>query len=641
MISQSILPACAPFLALFITAGSVLGQGTAFTYQGRLTDGTNGLDGSYDLRFGVFNAPGGGGPAAAPITRRATEVHGGLFTATLDFGPEVFSGPELWLEISVRTNGVNDFTTLAPRQRLTPTPYAITAASLSGSLDPSQLSGPLPSAALAGEYAGPLSLLNESNHYAGDGSALQFGGGFGYCNLPCYWGLMGNSGTAPGLNFIGTTDNTPLEFRVNGQRALRLESTTNSNVVNIIGGSRANYVNTDTLGATIAGGGNPPQPNVVEANYGSVGGGIGNSILSEADFSTIGGGLGNTVKMTAIIATIAGGTAHTIGERAFDAVIGGGFLNTIGNGCQQATISGGGLNMINAGASWSTISGGWNNSIESNLDAGTIGGGVVNVIGSQSFWATISGGQGNRAAPGSRGGTVSGGLGNQVDGQYSSIAGGYSNLVTGSFAMVAGGQENAAADYSFAAGTRAKAIHDGSFVWASGNAHDYPSSTSNRVHFYAAGGLEVEYAGQDADGRGLKWLVLASQQPGRVINVFNGAYLSDGGAWTDSSDRNAKENFEPVNPAEILERVAALPLHSWSYRSESNSVRHLGPVAQDFHSAFGLGADDKHIAALDSSGVALAAIQGLQRELRAKQAEIDRLNQRLAAIERRVEELTH
>jgi len=87
--------------------------------------------------------------------------------------------------------------------------------------------------------------------------------------------------------------------------------------------------------------------------------------------------------------------------------------------------------------------------------------------------------------------------------------------------------------------------------------------------------------------------------------------------------------------------VAALPLHSWSYRSESNSVRHLGPVAQDFHSAFGLGADDKHIAALDSSGVALAAIQGLQRELRAKQAEIDRLNQRLAAIERRVEELTH
>jgi hypothetical protein len=177
-------------------------------------------------------------------------------------------------------------------------------------------------------------------------------------------------------------------------------------------------------------------------------------------------------------------------------------------------------------------------------------------------------------------------------------------------------------------------------VWATGNTNVFPSSTTNRVHFYAAGGLAVEYAGQDQYGRGLKWLVLASQEPGKVINVYNGAYLSEGGAWTDTSDRNAKQNFEPVDSKEILERVTNLPLTSWSYRSESNSVRHLGPVAQDFHAAFGLGADDKHIAGLDSSGVALAAIQGLSQELKAKQTEIDQLKQRLEALERRLDGLS-
>ena len=151
--------------------------------------------------------------------------------------------------------------------------------------------------------------------------------------------------------------------------------------------------------------------------------------------------------------------------------------------------------------------------------------------------------------------------------------------------------------------------------------------------------MHVEYGGQDAGGRGLKWIVLASPTTDRVIEASNGAYLSEGGAWTDTSDRNAKENFEPVDSKEILERVTKLPLASWSYRSESNSVRHLGPVAQDFHAAFGLGADDKHIAGLDSSGVALAAIQGLSQELKAKQTEIDQLKQRLEALERRFDTL--
>jgi uncharacterized coiled-coil protein SlyX len=227
---------------------------------------------------------------------------------------------------------------------------------------------------------------------------------------------------------------------------------------------------------------------------------------------------------------------------------------------------------------------------------------------------------------------------------YSVVGGGRSNQVTKSYAVIPGGFNNTASgDYSFAAGNSAKALHTGAFVWAAGNTNDFPSQENNRFHVFAEGGMMIEYGGQDADGRGLKWMILASQTPGRVINVYNGAYLSEGGAWTDSSDRNAKENFEPVKPREILDKVAALPLSRWNYRQEDASVQHLGPVAQDFHAAFGLGAEDKHIAALDSSGVALAAIQGLnevvkeqQAELKQKEAEIRSLQKRLEVLERAI-----
>jgi hypothetical protein len=66
---------------------------------------------------------------------------------------------------------------------------------------------------------------------------------------------------------------------------------------------------------------------------------------------------------------------------------------------------------------------------------------------------------------------------------------------------------------------------------------------------------------------------------------------------------------------------------------------HLGPVAQDFHAAFGLGADDKQHRRIGQRGVALAAIQGLNQKLQAKQEEIDQLKQRLEKLELRLEQL--
>ena len=77
------------------------------------------------------------------------------------------------------------------------------------------------------------------------------------------------------------------------------------------------------------------------------------------------------------------------------------------------------------------------------------------------------------------------------------------------------------------------------------------------------------------------------------------------------SDRNIKTDFTTVEPAEILAKLAALPIAGWRYTNEAPGIRHVGPVAQDFKAAFGLGHDEKLIEYVDEQGVALAAIQGL------------------------------
>jgi hypothetical protein len=93
-----------------------------------------------------------------------------------------------------------------------------------------------------------------------------------------------------------------------------------------------------------------------------------------------------------------------------------------------------------------------------------------------------------------------------------------------------------------------------------------------------------------------------------------GAQLAAGsGTWASLSDRNVKTNIAPLDDATVLDKVAALPISRWSYRSE-HGVRHMGPMAQDFYAAFKVGEDDKHITSIDEDGVALAAIKALHAE---------------------------
>jgi hypothetical protein len=86
-------------------------------------------------------------------------------------------------------------------------------------------------------------------------------------------------------------------------------------------------------------------------------------------------------------------------------------------------------------------------------------------------------------------------------------------------------------------------------------------------------------------------------------------------SFNTTSDRHAKERFTPVDPQAVLAKVAALPITQWNFKGQPGEA-HLGPMAQDFHAAFGLGPDERHIATVDADGVALAAIQGLNQKTR-------------------------
>jgi hypothetical protein len=110
-------------------------QTTAFTYHGRLNNGGAPAAGAYDMRFSVYDAESGGVLVGGPVAANGVNVANGLFTARIDFGAGIFTGPPRWLEISVRQGGSPNFQTLSPRQELTSSPYAIRAQSAGTAVD--------------------------------------------------------------------------------------------------------------------------------------------------------------------------------------------------------------------------------------------------------------------------------------------------------------------------------------------------------------------------------------------------------------------------------------------------------------------------------------------------------------------------
>ena len=545
-------------LALLLLATAGLGQaqelqpegllapqaalGSAFTYQGQLKKNGSPINDTCDFQFSLYDASSGGTQITSTQTVTGVSVSNGLFTTLIDFGNGAFNGDARWLEIAVKCAGDANFVPLSQRQPLTAVPYALfsKAAAWSG---------------LSGVPAGFADGVdNDTTYTAGIGLTL-IGGQFGLdvpYSLPqscangqlpkwngsawacandndttTFWSLSGNAATTPGTNFLGTTDNQALEFKVNNFRVLRLEP--NAASPNIIGGFSGNSVTAGVKGATIGGGGESTGTNRVTDDYGTVGGGFNNQAgngsgsTSDRNHATVGGGINNTAS-------------------GYSATVGGGIDNT-------------------ASGYYATVGGGWSNTASDS---------------------------------------------------YATVGGGRSNTASNFAATVGGGRDNTAAgDYSFVVGRRAKnndTNHKGVFLFADSTDADFNSTMANEFAARANGGF-------------------------RFVSS-SGTCTTTGGGWSCTSDRNAKTNFAMVDARQVLLKVSGLPIQTWSFK-DNTAIRHMGPMAQDFYAAFGLGQDDKTISTIDLDGVALASIQGLYHLLQEKDAEIAVLEKQVATLQSR------
>jgi hypothetical protein len=425
-------------------------------------------------------------------------------------------------------------------------------------------------------------------------------------------------------------------------------------LLNVVQGYEENSAAKGVTGATISGGGQPGFPNRVTGSMGTIGGGKGNLAgelaavgggsfnraggyrstigggaqnIADRDTATIGGGYGNTA--SAISATVSGGTFNTASE--INATVGGGAGNsaperhtTVGGGtANQAsgyagTIGGGVYNK--ALASYATIGGGIANS--ANGVEASVQGGAGNKASGEG--ASISGGMNNHASD--RYCTVGGGRANQAgsldkdpDASYATVGGGDSNAATASFAVIPGGLSNtAAAAYSFAAGRRASIHkeHTGAFLYADSKDSDFHSAAPNEFAVRATGGIRFVTA------------VDAAGNPISSVRISPGS-----GTWESLCDRNAKTFHSSADGEKIAEGIARLPIGIWSYKTDGEGVKHIGPTAQDFHEAFALGVDDKHISTVDGEGVALAAIQFLYKRLQDDEFQMERQQHFISRLE--------
>lgn len=285
-----------------------------------------------------------------------------------------------------------------------------------------------------------------------------------------------------------------------------------------------------------------------------------------------------------------------------------------------ATVGGGGAATPGdsnlAWGDYSTIAGGYRHLTTGQFS--TIGGGDDQTANGD--WSTISGGKDNATTQ--QFGVVAGGENNLASGAYATIAGGTRAVAAGHHSFIAGGADNTTdGDYSFAAGRFATiaAVHDGALLLADSTAVPFNSAAANEFAVRCTGGARIVTG---IDGLG---------------NPTAGACLTAGsGSWASCSDRNVKENIAPVDGDAILDALVSLPVSEWNYKSESDAVRHIGPMAQDFRRAFGLGADARYITAIDAEGVALAAIKELHRRMTEELAAKDR---ELAELEAELSEL--
>ena len=162
----------------------------------------------------------------------------------------------------------------------------------------------------------------------------------------------------------------------------------------------------------------------------------------------------------------------------------------------------------------------------------------------------------------------------------------------------------------------------------------------------------------DDKANGNAWIFRQTANGGFTMDALNtvglqevrfseGGNMKINGTLTQGSSRSNKKAITAVNSDVLLTKVNELPIHQWTYKHEKDSVKHIGPMAEDFYNTFRLGTTAKGISSLDSSGVALAAIQALSAKLVEKDKEIldlkdqiNTINEQLTQVEKLKHQLT-
>ncbi len=570
-------------LALLLSAG--VAQAAPWTYRGTLNDGGAPANGRYDIRLSLLDA-NGAKSLAYPLTFNGVEVKNGAFAIDVDFGTDLTQFGALKLKTEVAQGG-SGFVALGE-------PKAFDAKTALGSV--------------------------------------------------C-WDTAGNAGTNPVTDFLGTTDNNRLVFRANNQIALEMRPTSKGHPLIASPGTTA------LSGIVTAG--------VVFCS--------GNS--SNGEFASIGGGLSNHV--------------------GFDyAHVGGGRQNSAST--QAAVVAGGNYN--SASGVNSAVLGGFEN-IASGPDASVGGGNNNRAAGDQSV---VAGGKDGLAS----------GAHSSVSGGESNCAGGDFSWAGGYLAKARAGNEVQDIPCSGYPNSGDSNGDEGTFVWAGKENTSFVSTGPNQFLVRADGGVGINgtpaVAGLEMNvfgttpfdgfvefglipkpslngntgerieigvGKGgagtndasfrivhrndsggyFERLLLNSTGSVEIRSstsvATQGVSMAAGaGSWSSLSDRNVKTAIAPTDTRALLDKLVAMPVSEWSYVAQGEGVRHIGPMAQDFAAAFGVGENDTTISTVDADGVALAAIQGLNAKLEAElqqsrdqnaqlQIQIAQLATRLAALE--------
>jgi len=195
------------------------------------------------------------------------------------------------------------------------------------------------------------------------------------------------------------------------------------------------------------------------------------------------------------------------------------------------------------------------------------------------------------------------------------IALGYRTSAEGNGSIGIGYRSTASADFSVALGQRAATNgFSGAIVIADGSTTDSLEATANNQFSLRAAG-------------GIRLFTHHMESSGMTMNA-------GGSGWNAVSDRNRKEDFESFGGEDLLETLRAVPVTKWRYRDEvDRSVWHVGPMAQDWHAAFGLGGDNLTINTVDIDGVNLAAIRALEERTSKLMEENAALRSRMNAAE--------